>query len=173
MSDPYNDFGREIVASHEYGWYKVTGAVSGVWLPKAVDADGHQQIDIQAMPGGGVLLGDVREDPVTCSSGNVNAPAVNTAAIITKAAVAGLKHVITGIAWSYAGGLPTGGNLKVEDVAANIVFDIDITEEGPGFVPFNPPQKTAAAATALIITLAAAGAAVTGKVNILGYRTEA
>jgi len=52
MSNAYNDYGREIVVSHEYGWYKVPGAVSGVWLPKVVDVDGHQQVDVQAMPGG-------------------------------------------------------------------------------------------------------------------------
>lgn len=99
-------------------------------------------------------------------------PAANTAAVITYAAVSGQKHVIGGVAWSY-NGAPTGGNLKIEDVSGTVVFSVDITAAGPGFIPFTPPMRQAAPNTALIITLSAAGAAVTGKVSVLSHWLEA
>lgn len=99
-------------------------------------------------------------------------PAANTAAVITYAAVAGQKHVIGGVAWSY-NGAPTAGNLKIEDVAGTVVFSVDITSAGPGFIPFPQPLRQAAVNTALIITLSAGGAAVTGKVNALSHWLEA
>jgi hypothetical protein len=105
-------------------------------------------------------------------SGDVSAPAANTAAVVTYAAVANERHCIGGIAWSYSGGTPTGGNLKVEDVSGTTVFSIDITAAGPGFIPFSPPKRSAAVNTALIITLAAGGGGVSGKVSVLGHWRE-
>ena len=64
----------------------------------------------------------VSQTRVVCAAADVHAPAVNTAAIVTYAADATKKHVITGVAWSYAGGTPVGGNLKIEDVSGNTVF---------------------------------------------------
>jgi len=113
------------------------------------------------------------ERPVEAASGDVHEPAANTAAVVTYAAVAAMKHVITGLAWSYAGGIPTNGNLKVEDVSGTTVFSMDITEEGAGIITFPKPKKAAAINTAMIITVAAGGAAVTGKVSALNHWTEA
>lgn len=102
---------------------------------------------------------------------NVHAPAANTAAIITyTAAGAGIAHAVSGIAWSYSAA-PTGGNLKVEDGSGVTVFSADITAAGPGFIPFQAPLK-GSTNTAMIITLAAGGSGVTGKVNVLGKWTE-
>ena len=110
---------------------------------------------------------------VPCAAADIHAPAVNTAAVVTYAAVAGKKHVISGIAWSYAGADPVGGNLKVEDVSGTTVFTMDITSEGAGFMVFPQPKASAAVNTAMIITLAAGGASVSGKVSIVNHFVEA
>jgi hypothetical protein len=102
---------------------------------------------------------------------DVSAPAANTAAVVTYAAEAGRAHVVSGIVWSYQGGDPTGGNLKIEDGAGVVVFNVDITTEGAGFFPF-PVPKRGTKNTAYIITLAAGGASVVGKLSILNHWTE-
>lgn len=108
---------------------------------------------------------------VAGAAADIHAPAANTAAVVTYAAgAAGVHHVISGVAWSYAGAAPTGGNLKIEDGSGTTVFSIDITAEGPGFFTF-PVPKAGSAATAMIVTLAAGGAGVTGKVSVLNHWT--
>ena len=47
-------------------------------------------------------------------------------------------------------------------------FNIDITNKGPGFIPFTP--EMAPVNTALYVTLAAGGAGISGKVNVMGHR---
>lgn len=69
---------------------------------------------------------------------------------------------LSGISWSYSAA-PTGGRLRLLE-GATVVFDIDITAAGPGYIPFHRPKRLAAAGT---IELAAAGAGVIGKVNVL------
>lgn len=86
------------------------------------------------------------------------------------AAGSGVSNVIGGIAWSYSAA-PTSGNLKVEDGSGTTVFSIDITVSGPGFIPFARPLK-GTANTALIVTLAAGGTGVSGKVSVLSRWTE-
>lgn len=103
------------------------------------------------------------------TTNDVHAPASNTAAVVT-AAVADRRHAIGGVAWSYSGA-PTGGNLKVEDGSGTTVFTADITAGGPGFIPF-VPGLAGRANTALIITLAAGGSGVSGKVSVLGHSLE-
>jgi len=119
------------------------------------------------------VSGDVGMAPVACAAADVHAPAAATAAVVTYAAQASLKHCISGVAWSYYGGIPASGNLIVEDVSGTTVFNVDIHEEGPGVYYFHKPKKSAAANTAMIITLASGGAGVTGKVSILSHWTEA
>lgn len=104
------------------------------------------------------------------STSDLHAPSSNTAAVVTYSAVTGQRHVLTGIAWSYSG-TPTNGNLKVEDGVGTTVVSLDITAAGPGFIPF-PPPLSGSPNTALIITLAAGGSGVSGKVNILGHWKE-
>lgn len=105
------------------------------------------------------------------ASANVHAPASNTAAVITYAAGgAGVSHTLGGVAWSYSG-VPTSGNLKIEDGSGTTAFSVDVTAAGPGFIPFTPALK-GTANTAMIITLAAGGSGVTGKVNGMGKGTE-
>lgn len=92
------------------------------------------------------------------------------AAVKTYAAVATKSHAISGVAWSYSAA-PTGGNLKIEDGAGTVLLDMDITAAGPGHVPFTPPKR-GTVNTDLVITLAAPGGAVVGKLNILGHWLE-
>ena len=112
------------------------------------------------------------EAPVACAAADVNLPAAATAAVVTYAANATQKHVISGIAWSYVGGLPVGGNLKVEDVSGTTVFSMDISDQGAGVIVFPKPKKSAAINTAMIITLASGGAGITGKLSILSHWLE-
>ncbi len=114
----------------------------------------------------------VSQTRVVCTAADVNAPAVNTAAVVTYAADATKKHVITGVAWSYAGGTPVGGNLKIEDVVGTVIFTVDIDKSGPGGYEFPRPKIGAAANTAMVVTLAAGGAGVTGKVSVENHWLE-
>ena len=100
---------------------------------------------------------------VVAAAADLNVPAANTAAVITYAAVAAAKHVLAGVIVSYSAA-PTGGRLTITDNAVTI-FDIDITGAGPQVITFPEPIKGAAVNTAMVLTLAAAGAAVVGKLR--------
>lgn len=105
--------------------------------------------------------------PLPFGPGNVAAPAANTAAVLRyNADGPGRMHVLSGVAWSYDGD-PTGGRLKIEDGAGNTVFDESITKGGPGEFFFDPPFQ-GSPNTDLVITLAAGGGTVVGKVNAIG-----
>lgn len=102
-------------------------------------------------------------DAVSGATGDVHVPAANTAAVVTYAALDAAKaHVIDQIFWSYSAA-PTGGTLKVEDVAGTVVFGPHhITAAGPDSLTFDPPLRSAIGGTAMIVTLAAGGAGITG-----------
>lgn len=98
------------------------------------------------------------------AAGNVHEPAADTAAVVTKAAAgAGISNVVALAAWSYDDA-PTAGSLIIAD-GATTVFKVDITTKGAGFIPFSPPMK-GTANTALVATLAAGGAGVSGIVSL-------
>lgn len=109
-----------------------------------------------------------QQEAAELSSDDVHAPAANTAAAVTYSGAAGTQHRIAGIAWSYSD-TPTGGNLKVEDGSGTTVFEIDVTDKGHGFVPLLAKGSDD---TDLIVTLAAGGAGISGKVSVLGHWTE-
>lgn len=98
----------------------------------------------------------------------LNLPAANTAAVITLAAITGQRQVINLVAWSYSG-TPTGGNLKIEDDTTS-VLDLDITASGPGSIIFGAANEDGGLASSLdkklVITLAAGGTGITGKVHV-------
>lgn len=102
---------------------------------------------------------------------NIHLPTTNTAAVVTKTAVSGQYHVIRGVAFSYSA-TPTGGNLKIEDVSGTTVFSVDIADATPRVITFPVPIRSAAVNTAMIVTLAAGGGGISGKVNVLGYSVE-
>lgn len=101
--------------------------------------------------------------PVDADVGNVDAPAANTAAVVTFAAETGKRHHLVSVAWSYSAA-PTGGNLKVEDASGTRVFSVDVTAAGPGSLQFENALR-GEVGNALIVTLAAGGAGISGKVN--------
>lgn len=139
--------------SHERGPRRVRRETDGSFTPL---------VEVTALPA---------QLSVTASTGDVHAPASNTAAVVTYAAAgAGVAHVISGVAWSYDLD-PTGGSLKIENGSGSTVFQVAVTSKGPGFFVFPQPKK-GSANTALIITLAAGGSGVTGKVNALNHWTE-
>lgn len=95
---------------------------------------------------------------------NANATAAaNTAVVATFAAVAGMRHTLTGCTVSYSAA-PTGGRLTVADGGAT-VYDVDIIAGGPTAVPLPANGIAGAPGNAMTVTLAAAGAAVVGKLN--------
>ena len=96
------------------------------------------------------------------SANDVHAPASNTAAVVTYTADATRAHAINGVYWSYSAA-PAGGNLKIEDGSGVIVYTTDITAAGPGFLPI---EKLGTPNTAMIVTLAAGGAGISGKVCV-------
>lgn len=104
------------------------------------------------------------------STSDVAIGATNTDAVITYTASANRAHVISGLAWSYAGETITG-NLQIEDGSGNVVFSMDVTAAGAGFITF-PEAKKGSTGRAMIITLAAGGSGVDGKLNVLNHWTE-
>jgi hypothetical protein len=148
----------------------VNGVASGTSGVPAADV-----ITVQGISGGTGLpasllagtaaIGTVSQTPVACAAVDVHAPAVNTAAVVTYAGDPAQKHVISGIAWSYTGGTPVGGSLQITDGGA-VVFIVDIDKSGPGGYEFPRPKMGMATNSAMVITLAAAGAGITGKVSI-------
>ena len=101
---------------------------------------------------------------------HVSAPGANTIATVTFGAVAGQRNQFEFVAWSYNDD-PTNGRLYVHNGAGVIYFDIDITSGGPGFIPFTPEMSAVGAA--LYVSLAAGGAGISGKVNVMGHRLVA
>jgi hypothetical protein len=87
-------------------------------------------------------------------------PAANTAATQTIAAVVGKRHVLFKIAYSYSAA-PTGGRLSVTD-GGTTVFDVDITLAGPGAFTLMEPMGIN---SEMIVTLAAGGVGITGKLQ--------
>jgi hypothetical protein len=114
---------------------------------------------------GTAAIGTVSQTPVLCSTSDVHAPAVNTNAVISYSGDPSQRHVISGIAWSYTGGTPVGGSLQITDGGA-VVFIVDIDKSGPGGYEFPRPKMGMATNSAMVITLAAAGAGITGKLSI-------
>lgn len=103
------------------------------------------------------------------STGTVDTPAANTAAVVTLAAVAGQRHRITAIAYSYTAA-PAGGTLTVVDGATPLI-DIDVTSSGEVWAVLPPGGLVGTANTAMTITLTAGGAGISGKLSV-GYLTR-
>jgi len=87
----------------------------------------------------------------------------NTAVVITLVAREGYRNVLHGMQWSYDTA-PTGGRLTVEDGAGNSIWDVDITAAADRLESFYS-VLVGSSNTAMILTLAAAGAGVIGKLN--------
>jgi hypothetical protein len=109
---------------------------------------------------------NTNQEPIAGSTSDT-ANATHAAATLTYAAAGASKvNVISGIFWSYSAA-PTGGNIQISD-GSNVIFNMDVTAAGAGFIPFNPPKK-GSANTALTVTLADGGAAVVGRINATSW----
>ena len=106
-------------------------------------------------------------------AGNLFATATAAQAVITLAAQTGQRWSIGGIAWSYEGGtLSTDAELNVwliDTSSSNLIWSIDINDDGAGFFIPSEPVKFPAN-HAVLFELVSGGAAVVGKINILGTK---
>lgn len=90
--------------------------------------------------------------------------AVNTAVVITIAHNILNSTRLKTLSWSY-NAAPTGGLVTVV-VNAVTILQLDITAAGPGFVDLGAAGLECANNFDVVITLAAAGAAVAGRLNV-------
>jgi len=97
------------------------------------------------------------------------ATGINANAVLTLAA-GRARNLISGqIVWSY-NGIPTTGRLTV--LGGGFHVDFDITNGGPGFIPFMVPMH-AMDDNPIIITLYAGGVAgMVGKLSLMGRGME-
>ena len=95
--------------------------------------------------------------------------AVNTAVVVTVPATAGKSNRINALSVAY-NAAPTGGLLTIV-VNAVTILQLVVTGTGPLAIPLPDGGLLCAAGFAATVTLAAAGAAVTGQVNV-GYFVE-
>ena len=102
--------------------------------------------------------------PTKFERSHTSSPGANTAAAVTLAAPgAGEANIVWSIYYSYSAS-PTGGNLQITD-AGSTVFELDVPTTGPGVVRFDQGRKGDPNA-AVVVTLAAGGTGVLGKVNV-------
>lgn len=88
----------------------------------------------------------------------------NDVVTITLAATEGVFHVIDQLAWSYSAA-PTGGEVTVT-IDSVVVFSLDITAAGPGRIDFPGGLYVGPAGKVAVITLAAGGSSIVGKLNV-------
>lgn len=96
---------------------------------------------------------------VALSASGTNAPAT-----VTLAADPLCRHVLDSVSFSYSA-TPTSGRLSITDGGAT-VYDLDLVAAGPWQCPFPAGLESSMLGNALVITLAAGGLGVTGKVNV-------
>lgn len=97
----------------------------------------------------------------------IDHPADNTPAVVTLAAMAAgavESRYIRKITWSYDDD-PTGGSLTITD-GGTTVFKVDITGKGVGFIDFDFGEIASSPQNAVVVTLAAGGAGIAGKLNV-------
>jgi hypothetical protein len=114
--------------------------------------------------GSGAGSTPVQETPLTPVSATA---AANNAVVVTVNGVAGLTQRLAALSWSYSAA-PAGGSLTVV-VNAVTVVQLDITAAGPGSLPLAQGGLICQAGQNVVVTLAAAGAAVIGRVNVATY----
>lgn len=100
------------------------------------------------------------------------APAANTAAVYTMTANSKRKNTIEGVIFSYSGN-PTGGRLSIQAPSGTVIFETDVIAGGEHRLDFPSNCIQTNTNQALIITLAAGGAGITGKLNIINPKTKA
>lgn len=105
----------------------------------------------------------IKSDPVS------NTAAANTAVTANATAWPGVKRTIKHVSWSLSASPATAVALTFS--SGNTVYQVDITTGGPGFIGFPEQGWPGEEGTAITVTLAAAGASIVGKLNILADRS--
>jgi hypothetical protein len=142
-----------------------------------LNANANIQVgDADVSVGNPVPVNQVDTEGITyfnAAAANVHVPgAVNTAAIVTYAAVAGQRHYIKGVAWSYDTAPAALSTLIITDGGA-IVFHQYISAAGPGFQELAGEKGMRCTANSIVVvTLLAGGAACTGSVSVKGHLVE-
>lgn len=95
-------------------------------------------------------------------------PAANTAAVATKAAAANTRHFITGISFSYAGGLAAIVSVQIKS-ATTVIATFKVDADGAYDFDFARPIRANAANELVSVTVPAGGAAVEGTATIRGF----
>lgn len=96
----------------------------------------------------------------------VHAPAADTDAVVTLTAPTnGQSHKVVQVDWSYSES-PTGGALTI--AFGSTTYEIAVTNGGPGQL-FYPDGVGNGANEAVVVTLAAGGGTVVGKLNVLSF----
>lgn len=91
------------------------------------------------------------------------------AAVTLSAPGSGKRWAVWGIVWSYDAA-PTGGKVTLT-VGGTTVIEFSVTSQGPGFIPFALPM-TGGDNQAIVLTLAAPGGAVVGRIGFVHAWTE-
>ncbi len=120
-------------------------------------------LQVLAQPAGvtdlsGRLLATDEPSDVTAATA-----AANTAVVTTYAAVAGQRHRLSWLAFSYSAA-PAAGRLTVTDGGATIL-DLDTLTLQESAIPLPPGGLQGSVNQPMVVTLAAGGAAVVGKLN--------
>ena len=102
-------------------------------------------------------------DPRGAATMQSDFPAANTAAVVTLAADPEQVHVLDRLEFSYDGA-PTGGSITVA-IGGSTVFQHTITAGGPGQFTFDNAPLYGGLNASMVITLAAGGAGVVGKLT--------
>ncbi len=106
----------------------------------------------------------IAEHAMTAAAGNTGTAIANTVVTLTFAAdTADRGWHLDGVEWSLSANPAAAVALTVA-VDGTTVWQFDITSGGPGFMPAKPRIR-GAANKAMVITLAAAGGSVIGKLN--------
>jgi hypothetical protein len=100
------------------------------------------------------------------AAGDTGTAAANTQVQKTFTPGSGKSIYIGGLYWSYAGGTPAG-SLTITDNGTT-VFQADITANGVNSLLFPQPIKFSTG-NAVIVTLSAGGASITGKLNVRNW----
>ena len=112
--------------------------------------------------------GEVKLKSVGANPNHFVTGAPNTAVVITLPVSAARREFAGSIVWSYSAA-PTGGRLTV--AGGGFGIDVDIIAGGPDYIPFAIPQH-ATDDVPIVITLAAGGGVIVGKLNLLGVSTD-
>lgn len=98
-----------------------------------------------------------------------NTAAINTDVVITLTALPGsARRSIEKVIWSHDGDPASATRLTIESPASTVLFDIDITKGGPGFIDFGKPGIRGAEGQALVARLnLAADANTIGTLNVI------